>query len=152
MANFWKTMMESISDNVMMFIALALTVLGFASSLYWANTVSRHFGKASGSGLQRKTYYWLDVSYTVFITAISMFPLFGMLGTVVGLIGLGEVVKAEVTETKDIMPQFFLALTSTAWGIIFSLLFKFVNSFFQPFIENQIEKAKNSLETHGDKV
>jgi len=150
--DFWKTMLESISDNVIMFIALALTVLALISSVYWAHTVSRHFDKTSGSGLQRKTYYWLDISYTVFVTAISMFPLFGMLGTVVGLIGLGGRFQEESADMNGIQSDFFFALTSTAWGIIFSLLFKFVNSIIQPFIENQIEKAKASLGIHGDKV
>lgn len=143
--DFWKVMLESISENVMIFIALALTLLSLISSIYWGHAVSKHFNKTDGNGLQRSTYYWLDISYTVFIATISMFPLFGMLGTVIALIELGGVFQMNGADMDAIKPEFFLALTSTAWGIIFSLIFKFINSIIQPFIENQIEKAKKSL-------
>ena len=143
--SFFNTMLESMSDNVLIFIALAIAVLSLGSSLYWALSVSKHFEKANGSGLKKMTYYWLDVSYTLFVATISMFPLFGMLGTVVSLIGLGNIFQTDGTDMNGIKSEFFLALTSTAWGLIFSLLFKFVNAIAQPFIENQIDKAKKAL-------
>lgn len=143
--SFVKTMLESMSDNSLIFIALAIAILSFASSLYWGASVSKHFEKADGSGLKKMTYYWLDISYTLFVATISMFPLFGMLGTVVSLIGLGNVFQTDSADITGIKSEFFLALTSTAWGIIFSLIFKFVNAIVQPFIENQIDKAKKAL-------
>ncbi len=145
--NFWKIMFseKSISDNVLIFIAAVVAALFMIFSCIIGRTVSKHFDTENGSVLKKTTYYWLDNLYTVFITIISMFPLMGMLGTVMALINLNSVFEAGVSDITAIQSEFFLALTSTAWGIIFSLIFKFINSFFQPFIENQIEKAKKVL-------
>lgn len=141
---FVDVMFDSISDNVFIFIALVICVLSFISSIWWGKVVSKHFGKSKGNELKAATYYWLDISYTVFVATISMFPLFGMLGTVVSLIDLGAVFET-TNDMGEIKADFFLALTSTAWGIIFSLFFKFVNALAQPFLENQIEKSKKNL-------
>lgn len=65
-----------------------------------------------------------------------------MLGTVVALIAVG--VDLQNIDNIDVS-KFFLALTSTAYGIIFSIIYKLINSFVQPFIENQISKAKTIL-------
>lgn len=142
--DFIKIMLESISDNVWIFIALAVCVISLVSSVIWGRAVAKHFKNTKGKELKTTTYYWLDISYTVFVTTISMFPLFGMLGTVVSLIGLGTVFET-TNDVSGIKSEFFLALTSTAWGIIFSLFFKFINALIQPALENQIEKAKEDL-------
>lgn len=140
-----EVMIDSISDNVLIFIALAVAIVFLGSSLFWGTTVSKFFDKSNGNGLKKRTYYWLDISYTVFVATISMFPLFGMLGTVVALIGLGNVFQMDGADMNGIKSEFFLALTSTAWGIIFSLVFKFINAIVQPFLENQIDRAKKIL-------
>lgn len=140
-----KVMIDSISDNVIIFIALAVAIIFLGSSLFWGTTVSHFFDKSNGNGLKKRTYYWLDISYTIFVATISMFPLFGMLGTVISLIELGSVFQVDGANINGIKADFFLALTSTAWGIIFSLLFKFINAIVQPFLENQIDRAKKIL-------
>ena len=84
---------------------------------------------------------WIKV-ITFFIGIITIFPLLGMLGTVVALIAVG----ANFQNGSNIdVGKFFLALTSTAYGIIFSIIFKLLNFAVQPFIENQISKAKAVL-------
>lgn len=143
--SFTDVMLNSITDNIWIFIGLAVAILSLVSSIFWGVSVSKHFEKSNGNGLKRDTYYWLDISYTVFVTSISLFPLFGMLGTVISLIELGNVFQMDGADMNGIKSEFFLALTSTAWGIIFSLAFKFINAFAQPPIENQIEKAKKIL-------
>ena len=65
----------------------------------------------------------LDILYTVFTACISIFPLWGMFGTVKALIGL------DLTgELESVREHFFEALTSTAWGIIFAILFKILHA------------------------
>lgn len=78
------------------------------------------------------------ILYTVFVTMISIFPLLGMFGTVSGLLGL-DLASGDMANLKN---NFFIALTSTAWGIIFSVIFKILNAFNSDFIEEQIEVAK----------
>lgn len=59
----------------------------------------------------------MNLFYSLFANAVSIFPLLGMFGTVKSLIGFAGENSAE-------MELFFQALTSTAWGIIFAVLFK----------------------------
>lgn len=64
----------------------------------------------------------LNKCYALLSNFIMTFPLLGMLGTVKSLIGL----TSGVSDTSNSleMTMFFSALTSTAWGIIFSIVFK----------------------------
>ena len=64
----------------------------------------------------------LNKRYTLLINFISTFPLLGMLGTVKSLIGLASGMSDNSNELEITM--FFSALTSTAWGIIFAIVFK----------------------------
>ncbi len=142
--SFWSVIKESMVDNYYI-VGFAITAAIFAAlSVILALGVSRHF-KKGGSDLKAFNYYMLDVIYTLFITIISLFPLLGMFGTVKSLIGLGGVFQAG-GDVGGIKSEFFLALTSTALGIIFSVIFKMINALFQPFVENQIDKARKSLD------
>lgn len=139
------TLFESIPRCWYIIVAACLAVVFLLASLYFSKLISKHFENSKGEKLKGGIYYFLEVAYTMFITIISLFPLLGMLGTVLSLIDLGGVFNSENADINKIKPDFFLALTSTAWGIIFSVLFKLVNSICQSFIENQIDKAKNAL-------
>lgn len=118
-------------------IAVVLLVFSVAA----AKKIEKRIKKKSEHEFKRTMYYFLDIPYTVFITLISVFPLLGMLGTVIALLGLDL-----SGDTESLKSNFFQALDTTMWGIIFAVVFKIVNAFFQPFIEAQIEKAKNLLE------
>lgn len=63
----------------------------------------------------------MNLFYSLFANAVSIFPLLGMFGTVKALIGFAGENAAE-------MELFFQALTSTAWGIIFAVLFKIADA------------------------
>ena len=64
--------------------------------------------------------------YTLFLTLISIFPLLGMFGTVAALLNLDF---SDMAGNLDsVKTDFFHALTSTAWGIVFSVVFKIINS------------------------
>lgn len=80
----------------------------------------------------------LKVLYTLFITSISIFPLLGMFGTVIGLLGL----DLSTGDMENIRTNFFIALTSTAWGIIFSVIFKVLHALIADYVEEQIELSK----------
>lgn len=86
------------------------------------------------------SYLFLQLKflYTLCVTSISIFPLLGMFGTVVGLLGL----DLATGDMENIRSNFFTALTSTAWGIIFSVGFKVAHALIADFVEEQIESAK----------
>ena len=65
----------------------------------------------------------LNICYSAFTTFISIFPLWGMFGTVTSLLALD--MNGDLSSVQE---NFFTALTSTAWGIIFAILFKVLNA------------------------
>lgn len=81
----------------------------------------------------------LNKAYSLFTTSITLYPLFGMFGTVISLISVGDVDFSQATESLNaIKGDFFTALTSTAWGIVFAAIFKIWNAFLQPGIEDDM--------------
>ena len=81
-------------------------------------------------------------SYSLFLALISVFPLLGMLGTVLGLLGL----DMAAGEMENIKNNFFMALTSTGWGIIFSVFFKLLSAWFLDDVDSLTESAKRISE------
>ncbi len=67
--------------------------------------------------------------YTIFATLTSIFPLLGILGTVVSLLPM-------VADMADMQQNFFAALTSTFWGLVFAILFKLLDGFLSSRIED----------------
>lgn len=65
----------------------------------------------------------MNRSYAFYSNFTTMFPLLGMLGTVISLIPMVNLIGTETTGA------FFAALTSTFWGIVAALVFKFLDSF-----------------------
>ena len=60
--------------------------------------------------------------YQVFVSITGIFPLLGILGTVISLLGLIDF------QTQKIIVNFSTALTSTFWGLVFAILFKAIDS------------------------
>ena len=60
--------------------------------------------------------------YAVFVNVTAIFPLLGILGTVVSLLPM-------VSELADMQTNFFAALTSTFWGLVFAIIFKLLDGF-----------------------
>ncbi|MBP0966929.1 MAG: MotA/TolQ/ExbB proton channel family protein [Oscillospiraceae bacterium] len=65
----------------------------------------------------------LNVCYSAFTAFISIFPLWGMFGTVTALLALD--MNGDLSSVQE---NFFTALTSTAWGILFAIAFKVLNA------------------------
>lgn len=63
----------------------------------------------------------------MFDVIIDIFPLLGTLGTVIGLLGVADSIA-------NIQDKFFLALTSTFWGLLFAITFKALDSLLPPAI------------------
>lgn len=148
----WEKLFQSIftTDSYILFAAL-LTLI----CLYICKRKVKHI-KAYVADWERNPevttvkyiHGELSVAYNLFTAAISLFPLLGMFGTVKGLLGL----NLAVGNMENIKYNFFGALTSTAWGILFSIIFKIVHALVQNEIEEQIAASekmeKESLSMH----
>ena len=146
MSNAIGKLLESIwaSDRYILFaVAITLGILIFTRIM--SKRIKKDKAKImerKDSMLAKRLYDWARRSYTLFVTFISIFPLLGMFGTVCGLLGL----DLTAGDMENIKNNFFMALTSTAWGIIFSVIFKIVHAFYADDIEEQIEIAKKLSE------
>lgn len=61
--------------------------------------------------------------YTLFGNMITIFPLLGLLGTVLALMNV-----ASGSGFENIQYSFMVSLTSTFWGMIFAIIFKLCDS------------------------
>lgn len=144
--SFWSVLFASVPQNWYIFFAVALAIASGVMAWRNAKVVESCFRPDGGSELKSATYYTLDVSYTLFVAIISIFPLLGLFGTVKSLLMLDITGAAQAVQGN-----FFEALTSTAWGIIFAIIFKMINAFLQPYAENNITLAKGALKLTEEK-
>jgi len=75
-----------------------------------------------------------NVFYAVYVNLTSIFPLLGILGTVISLIPM-------VSDIENMQQSFFVALTSTFWGLVFAIIFKFLDG----FLSTRIEENANNI-------
>lgn len=89
--------------------------------------------------LRNKAELW----YTWYVNISAIFPLLGILGTVIALIGMqGDVMTAD--------SSFLLALTSTFWGLVFSIIFKSVQTVIEARLDEGVREAERCLGIAGD--
>jgi len=144
-SNAMSKMFESILANDIYILGAAIvTLFFFLWCLISTSATKRDFKneKKVNAVWARRTYKSMRIPYTVFVALISMFPLFGMFGTVCGLLGL----DLAAGDMENIKNNFFMALTSTAWGIFFSVIYKFINAFLEGYVEEQIDAVKKVLD------
>ena len=82
--------------------------------------------------------------YTIFTTVITVFPLLGMLGTVAALFML-DLDKGNMDNIRN---NFFMALSSTAWGIICSVFYKILDAV---WLSSQIDTLLEKLQKEAEK-
>ena len=80
-----------------------------------------------------------EAFYSVFANLTAIFPLLGILGTVVSLLPM-------VAEITDMQHNFFAALTSTFWGLIFAISFKLLDGFLSARLEDNDKNVTLLLE------
>lgn len=93
--------------------------------------------------LDMKKKMWLF--YSIFSNMTGIFPLLGILGTVISLLGV-------VNDSHDITGNFFSALTSTFWGLVFAIIFKALDSIIIPNIEETEKNASRYLDKKREKI
>ena len=118
--------------------AISLACLVFAA--LFSSIALKQIDKYTDKKFKSSQYYLIAGTYTVFHAFASILPLLGMLGTVVSLltIDLGG-------EMDNIKGSFFLALDTTMWGLVGSIILKFINAFLQTKIETAEEKLSELM-------
>lgn len=82
--------------------------------------------------------------YSLFVNLIGIFPLLGILGTVTSLLGIVE-------DSGNITGNFYSALTSTFWGLVFAIVFKIFDGMIYPEIEDNERDVELYLERNSGK-
>ncbi|MBR1723880.1 MAG: MotA/TolQ/ExbB proton channel family protein, partial [Ruminococcus sp.] len=145
-----KTLLESIfSNDILILIFGILTAAVYMYVRYKNAELKTELEKLPDNldwalKIKKKLTTW----HTVFTTAITIFPLLGMLGTVASLISVGQVDFSATADMSAIKSSFFQALTYTAWGIIFAIGFKIANSFIQSDIDDNLEVLGEIVKKH----
>ncbi len=67
--------------------------------------------------------------YAIFSNLSAIFPLMGILGTVISLLPM-------VADMANVETNFFAALTSTFWGLVFAIAFKICDAFLTSRMED----------------
>ncbi len=83
--------------------------------------------------------------YSLFVNLIGIFPLLGILGTVTSLLGIVE-------DSGNVTGNFYGALTSTFWGLVFAIIFKILDGMIYPEIEDNERDIELYLERNSEKM
>lgn len=105
--------------------------------IVFARKCNQMIGEKREPDLKKWVVFVLETGNIVFITIVSIFPLLGMWGTVRALISLDMAGNME-----GLKNNFFQALDTTEWGIIYAIIFKVVYALLQHYIEEGISKGK----------
>lgn len=90
-------------------------------------------------------YFGIEVYSSIMSTLVQVFPLLGILGTILAISG----VTAGTTDTLDpqkLTQAFVIAMDTTILGITFAVVFMLAESYLQPRIERTIMDSKNYKE------
>lgn len=88
----------------------------------------------------------MNTYYVIYENLTAIFPLLGLLGTVVSLLPMVE-------DMGEIMTGlFFSALTSTMWGIVFAIVFKSLNGYLSSGIEDNEKNIEIYLQRNTERI
>lgn len=142
MDNVYKLLGESILSTDRKIGCVAIIELVFLVSIFVLKIVilkDQKDIKSVNIGTIKKRAKIAAWLHRVYLTILSIFPLLGMLGTVFGLLGL-DLTNGDMNNIRD---NFFIALTSTAWGIIFSMVFKVADALLTENVEDINDSIKS---------
>jgi len=138
---FSKLLQSIISNDIYILFAALIEGILFVLALMLAKGIVVSFEKKKEKK-KKCSNSMLKNIYNIFTTGISIFPLLGMLGTVAALLGL-DLSAGDMTNIKN---NFFVALTSTAWGIIFPVFFKVLHALSELYFEKKIKETDDLME------
>ena len=120
------------------------TILDFITYKLAQNPeLKKDFAKNIGSIKQRPFYsrhYKIEIYASVMSTLVQVFPLLGILGTILAIAQTAFQNGGQV-DVASLSNAFVLAMDTTILGIAFSILFMVIESTFQPKIERVINES-----------
>lgn len=139
---FWEKLFSSIIVENTYILISALLMFGLLLKIHSSKKqllkTTNHDSETKAQQLKLRRLFEL------FQTGISIFPLLGMFGTVKSLLSL------DFSEgLADSQLHFFDALTSTAWGILFAILFKIVNAWLAPAVDLALDNDQDQRTETG---
>ncbi|MDE7302196.1 MAG: MotA/TolQ/ExbB proton channel family protein [Oscillospiraceae bacterium] len=121
------------------YIWAVLTAVVFSMTIKYSSSFSGYLERDFESSVckrneLKKRHKRQEILYALYVNFTSAFPLLGMIGTIYSLL------KLDLSGgTEMISGSFLLALTSTLLGAFFGLLFKILDSFLSPKIDENNE-------------
>ena len=128
------------------YITLAFVAEVFVAIKLMRNRSELHRRNSSDPRTRRRMAKSLANEYNLFTSLITLFPVLGMLGTVIALLGLDT--SPEKLEAAQ--SSFFTALTSTAAGLIFSAVFKVMHAWIGQDTERLIAENTRAAAEQDD--
>lgn len=137
---FWENFKNY---DFIVFVAALIQLLVFVYSMHRINELHRQMYPSDFApsherrDYRREKIYEPDIvrtlgkaifSYTLYGNITGIFPLLGILGTVLSLIQM-------VGNAANYQGSFYLALTSTFWGLVFAILSKAADTFLSARLE-----------------
>lgn len=113
--------------------------------------------KGLGERSQLGQYYKIEVFASLMSTIVQIFPLLGILGTILAIAQTAFQNSGQV-DVSSLSNAFVLAMDTTILGIFFSILFMVIESYLSPKIERIINESQDfrrliadiQLSSHGD--
>ena len=141
--SFLEKMFAGVPEDWYIFVCAVLAVVCLSFIRRYNKEVDQKFEDWKRENHYSKHIYKaLTISDSIFVTLITIFPLLGMLGTVKSLLVLNFTDENAILNARS---SFFDALTSTAWGIIFAIVFKVINAVIAQHTEDNIEKISQLI-------
>ena len=141
--SFFGKMLASVGTDWYIFVSAAICVACLVVIRLSNKKIDRSFELwKSENYYSNFIYKALTLSSSIFVTLITIFPLLGMFGTVKSLLALNFMDENAILNARN---SFFDALTSTAWGIIFAVIFKVINAVISKHTEDNIEKISGLI-------
>ena len=164
-------LLQPIFDNFLKFDFLIVVLAGITSYVYYLclkscqklyqvlmpkghlmggqmtlESINKHFSfylKSDGEMEILEQRQKTNQYYVLFLNMTAIFPLMGLLGTVISLIPMVGSLDTNL---------FFVALTSTFWGIVFAIIFKLCNGYLQAKVEENNELVNTYLLRHDSLI
>lgn len=119
------------------------SALDFITNKISANPETKKvFAQNAQTIRQRSIYgrhYKIEMCASVMSTLVQIFPLLGILGTILAIAQTGF--SSDTIDVSNLTGAFVLAMDTTILGIFFSILFMIVESTFDPKIERVINES-----------
>lgn len=111
-----------------------VTLYNTKTSEFQSKTTKERVTPDTVRGLEKK-FNEISLRHAVYVQLIPLFPLFGILGTVAGLIFQVN----DISQFKGQISSLNLSLYSTFWGLVFAIILKMIDALLPSRTINAIE-------------